>query len=441
MKTYENLSFWQEDIGAGVTRQPLTENIRADVCIIGAGFTGLSTAIHLKEKRPDLNVTVLEADFVGYGASGRNAGFSMRLFGVTMELTMLLHGKKKTKEADAYLVDAVEYLEEMIKRYDIDCNYERNGMMTVATNRKELKQLYKEIKAASELGLEGLTLLDGERTKQIVHSPTYLNARFDEYAALLHPAKLVNGLAETAESLGVTIYEQSKVIDVHENDRIVLTEAGSVQAEKIVFATNAYSSFYPALDKKQIPIYTYIVLTEPLTEAQLNELRWEPRVGIEDARNFLHYYRLTHDNRILLGGSEALYYYDSPLHENRNERMKALLIEDFFDIFPQLKGIKFTHHWGGPISATLDLIPSIGRINDDIWYSIGCMGHGVSFTNYNGLTLAELILGERSKRTEFFIINRREIPLPPEPLRYMTVSAIRNYLRYEDKKGKKEKLR
>lgn len=439
MRSYDHLSFWQEEIGASVTRQSLNDNISSDVCIIGAGFTGLSTAIHLKEKRPDLNVSVLESDFVGYGASGRNAGFSMRLFGISMELTKLLHGKKKTKEADEYLIDAVQYLEDMIKRYHIECHYERNGMMTVATNSQELKQLHKEVKVASELELDGLMLLDDVKTKQIVHSPSYLASRFDEYAALLHPAKLVTGLAEVAELLGVTIYEQSEVIEVAEDDRIVLTAQGSVKADKIVFATNAYSNFYPALNSKQIPIYTYIVLTEPLTDEQLNELRWEPRVGIEDSRNFLHYYRLTHDNRILIGGSEAIYYYNGPLHKNNNREMKQLLEKDFFEIFPQLEGIQFTHHWGGPISATLDLIPTIGKINDDIWYSIGCMGHGVSLTNYNGLTLAELLLGERSKRTDFFIINRKGIPLPPEPLRFATVSAIRNYLRYEDQKGNKTK--
>lgn len=435
MKDYENLSFWQEDIGVTVTREKLQSSISTDVCIIGAGFTGLSTAIHIKEKRPDLNVTVLESDFVGYGASGRNAGFSMRLFGISMELTKLLHGKKKTKEADDYLLDAVQYLEEMIERYEIDCHYERHGMMTVATNPQELKQLRKEVAVAADLELRGLKWIDDIMTKSIVNSPNYIAARFDDYAALLHPAKLVTGLANVAEKLGVTIYEQSPVKEIQEVEKIVLTDAGAVETKKIVIATNAYSSFYPPLNKKQIPIYTYIVLTEPLSENQLAQLNWEKRVGIEDARNFLHYYRLTHDNRILIGGSEALYYYDGPLHENKNEQMKQLLQNDLLEIFPQLKGIKFTHHWGGPISATLDLIPTIGKINEDIWYSIGCMGHGVSLTNYNGLTIAELLLNETSKRTDFFIINRKGLTIPPEPLRYPTISAIRNYLRYEDCKG------
>lgn len=439
MKDYENLSFWQEDIGLTVTRSELKGSASTDVCIIGAGFTGLSTAIHLKEKRPDTNVIVLESDFVGYGASGRNAGFSMRLFGISMEMTKLLHGKLKTREADEYLIDAVEYLEQMIERYEIECDYERHGMMTVATNGQELKQLRKEVNVASEIELPGLKWLDSDMTRSIVNSPHYIAARFDEYAALLHPAKLVTALAEIAERLGVEIYEQSKVIEILEQERIVLTESGSIKAENIVIATNAYSSFYKSLQKKQIPIYTYIALTEPLSETQLTDLNWERRIGIEDARNFLHYYRLTPDNRILIGGGEALYYYDGPLHENSNEKMNKILQQDLLAIFPQLKGIQFTHHWGGPISATLDLIPTIGQVNEHIYYSIGCMGHGVSLTNYNGLTLAEMLLREKSKRTEFFIVNRREIPIPSEPFRYPTIYAIRQYLRYEDRKGLKAK--
>src|SRR5690606_26328922 len=140
-----------------------------------------------------------------------------------------------------------------------------------------------------------------------------------EYCALLHPAKLVRGLAKVAEGLGVKIYENTTVTDVNKKEKTVMATNGTVRAEKIVFATNAYSSFFPKLKKKQIPIYTYITLTEPLTEEQLQALNWEKRVGVEDFRNFLHYYRLTPDNRLLFGGGEAFYYYGNPLNRDKNE--------------------------------------------------------------------------------------------------------------------------
>lgn len=436
-----NKSFWLEDIGELKPNKSLTSNKKADVCIIGAGFTGLSTAIHLKEKDPNVNVIVLEKGRVGIGASGRNAGFSMRLFGVTMELTKLRHGAKKTKEADDYMLDAVQYLERMIEKYNIDCDYVREGMMTIASNPQELKSLKKEFDIATSLGMKGFTWLDENETKKLVHSPTYLAARYDENCALLHPAKLAHGLAKVAKELGVNIYENSEVVQVNHKEKIVETKHGKVFSNQIVYATNAYSSAFKKLKHKQVPIYTYITLTEPLTDKQLDDLNWDRRIGIEDARNFLHYYRLTPDNRILLGGSEALYYYGSPLMKDKNESMNQLLQNQVKTIFPQLGEITFTHHWGGPISASLDLIPAIGKIGSNIWYSLGCMGHGVSLSNYNGLTITELLFGEKTKRTNFFAVNRRILPIPPEPLKYVTISGIRAFLRYEDRKGIKQAQR
>lgn len=431
-------SFWLEEVDDWISRSSLRGEKKTDVCIIGGGFTGLSTAIHLKEKDSSLDVMVVEAATVGNGASGRNAGFSMRLFGITMDITRIRHGKERTKEADQYMVDAVYYLEDMIKRYEIDCDYVREGMMTVATNEKQLKNLEKEMKLIDDIGLTGFQWLGKEETCRLVHSPTYLAARYDEHCALLHPAKLVKGLAEVAVRLGVNIYEHTAVTDVDYKKKIVVTTDGTIRAEKILFATNAYSSFYPKLKKKQIPIYTYITLTEPLSEKQIQALNWKKRIGVEDFRNFLHYYRLTPDNRLLFGGGEAFYYYGGPLDRDRNERMNARLHQTVSEIFPQLSGVQFTHHWGGPISASLDLIPTIGKMNDDIWYSIGCMGHGVSLTNYNGLTLAELLLEEESKRTDFFIVNRNILSIPPEPIRSLVVNGIRAALRFDDRIGLKK---
>ncbi len=431
----EYQGYWLEDVGAFSAYPTFAGERKTDVCIIGAGFTGLSTAIHLKEKDPSLDVAVVESGSVGSGASGRNAGFSMRLFGVSMDITRLRHGKQRTKEADAYMMDAVDYLEKMIARHRIDCDYVRDGMMTVAANAQQLKKLEKEMKLIDEMGLTGFQWLDKQETQRLVYSPAYLAARYDEYCALLHPAKLVKGLAKTAEQLGVKIYENTAVLHVDKREKKVVAKQGEIRAEKILFAANAYSSFYPKLKRKQIPIYTYITLTEPLSEQQLKSLNWEKRIGVEDFRNFLHYYRLTPDRRLLFGGGEAFYYYGSPLDRSRNEQMNAQLQQMAIETFPQLDGIQFTHHWGGPISASLDFIPTIGNFGEDVWFSIGCMGHGVSLTNYNGLTLSELMLGEESKRTDFFIVQRRILSLPPEPLRYAIVSGIRAALRHEDKKG------
>lgn len=437
VRDYEEKSFWLETAGDYVERHALQGDDVADVCIIGAGFTGLSTAIHLKEKHPSLNVVVLESNVVGFGASGRNGGFSMTLFGLTLETTKLRYGKKRTKAADDYMTAAVDHLEAMINKYDIDCNYVRDGLMHVATNERELNQLKKEIELADALGLHDLSWWDRDQTQAVVHSPQYVGAVYDSYCALLQPAKLVRELARVAEKLGVVIYERTRVEDVaYTSPVIVQTDRGHVKAEQVLFATNAYSNAFTKLKSKQLPIYTYISLTEPLTDEQLSAIGWQQRVGIEDARNYVHYYRLTPDNRLLFGGGDALYYYGGPHGRDKNETIFKQLQQTVKTLFPQLANIQFTHHWGGPISASLDLVPMIGRIRSNILYSMGCMGHGVSLANYNGLTLAELLLGEQSERTQFFMVDRRVTPLPPEPLRYWTVSAIRKYLQYEDRKVK-----
>ena len=436
MEDYQTKSYWLESLGKYTEREPLGGDRKVDVCIIGGGFTGLSTAIHL-EKKPSLNVLVLESGVVGFGASGRNGGFSMRLFGITMELTARRFGKKKTREADQYMIDAVNHLEKMVQKYNIDCDYVRDGMITVATNPRQLKHLEKEMRMAEELGMEGLKWLDGEETRVLVNSPTYLGARYDRQCALIHPAKLVRGLAEEAVKRETVIHERTNVLKIDLDRSEVRTDRGTIKAETIVIATNAYSSFLPKLKARQLPVYTYISLTEPLSEDQLQQIGWEKRVGIEDARNLLHYYRLTPDNRLLFGGSDAVYYYGGPLDRDGNERVWSRLQQTVVRTFPQLEGVRFTHQWGGPISASLDLVPIIGQLRPNIFYSMGCMGHGVSLANYNGLTMAELVLGEESKRTNFFIVNRRAVPIPPEPFRYLAVGSILRFLRFEDQRGVK----
>lgn len=433
---YKQKSFWLETAGPYTERPPLPGTVKADVCIIGGGYTGLSTAIHLKEMEPSLDVVLLESGVVGIGASGRNGGFSMPLFGLTLETTKLRYGKKRTKAADDYMIAAVDHLDGMVRKYDMQCDYVRDGLMNVATNARELAQLQREIELANDIGLHEVTFLDREATQEKVHSPRYIGAKYDENCALLQPAKLARELARVAESLGAVIHERTRVTEVSYTDpATVQTDRGNVQADFVLFATNAYSNVFRRLKAKQLPIYTYISLTEPLTDEQLAAVGWTQRVGIEDARNFVHYYRLTPDNRLLFGGGDALYFYGGPLDRDTNEAIFQQLERTVARLFPQLEGIAFTHHWGGPISASLDLVPFIGKVRPNILYSMGCMGHGVSLTNYNGLTLAELILQERTERTELFMVNRRVTPLPPEPLRYWTVQAIRKYLHYEDRKG------
>jgi glycine/D-amino acid oxidase-like deaminating enzyme len=415
----------------------LRADIEVDVAIIGGGFTGLSSAYHIKKAEPNLKVALLESQIIGFGASGRNGGFNMTLFGLTLEITALRFSKEKAKAAHHYMEKSVDYLRELVTDLNIDCDYEHPGFLRVATSEKYKKRILKEMALAHELGLEGIEWLDRDRTREQVRSPLYVGAWWEPRCGILNPAKLSWGWAGILGPLGVDIYEKSPVAEiVRENGRIRLdTPNGCVRADKVVMATNAWSHFFKELKRKQVPVWTHIVLTEPLTEAHFNEIGWQNRQGIEDARNLVHYYRLTADNRLVMGGRDVSLSYGYDMEKDQNADTFAGLKDDVRELFPALRDIRFTHEWGGPVSVPLDMAPAIGFAGDNnVVYSLGTVGHGVSMTHLNGRTVADLILERQTDLTDVFFVNRRTIPWPPEPLRNLTIKAILGYMHWEDRR-------
>ncbi|MEW8979731.1 MAG: FAD-binding oxidoreductase [Symbiobacterium sp.] len=431
---YREKSFWLETAGEYQERPPLVGEHVADVCIVGGGFTGLSAALHLKEADPGLRVLLLEAEVVGFGASGRNAGFSMTLFGLSPEVTCWRFGLRGLREADEYMVRAVELVRRRVLEHGIECDYEETGLLTVATNDAQRRRLQREMDLARRAGAHETTWLEAAAVRELVDSPTFCGGRLDPLCALLNPAKLARGLARAAEEAGAVICERSPVLEVVPGPRVrVRTPGGQVVAEKVILATNAYSHRFRPVRRRQLPIHTYIVLTEPLPPEQLASIGWRQRQGIEDGRNLIHYFRLTADNRLLMGGEDALYYWGSAVGRDRNRTLEQRLQDAVKRTFPTLAGVRFTHHWGGPISATLDLAPAIGRVGGNLLYSVGCMGHGVSLCNLNGATLADLALERQTDLTEVFFVDRRMLPAPPEPLRFAAAGAILTGMRLQDR--------
>ncbi len=431
---YREKSFWLETAGEYRERPPLEGERTADVCVVGGGFTGVSAALHLKEKAPGLRVLVLESEVVGFGASGRNAGFCMTLFGLAPEVTRWRFGAARLREADAYMLRAVDLVRRRVAEHGIDCDFEETGLLTVATNPAQRRRLLREMELERKIGLHETEWLEADALQAQVRSPLFCGGRFDRHCALLNPAKLVRGLARAAEEAGAEICERSPVVEVVPGSRVRLrTPRGTVTAEKVIFATNAYSARLRPLRFRQLPVHTYIVLTEPLAPEQLSAVGWQGRQGIEDGRNLIHYFRLTRDNRLLMGGNDAFYYYGSADDRDRSGTMQQRLQEAVKRIFPMLSGIRFTHHWGGPISATLDLAPLIGRIGPNMFYSVGCMGHGVALCNLNGATLADLALERQTDLTDVFFVDRRALPAPPEPLRFAVAGALLTAMRLQDR--------
>lgn len=434
MADYRTKSFWLSTAPYEPS-PPLVGDVAADVAIVGGGFTGLSAALHLREAE-SLDVAVLESEVVGFGASGRNAGFAMTLFGLTMGLTGLRFGKQRAKEAHLYMERAVDYVGELVQKYNIDCEYERNGFLRVATTPAYAKRIQHEVDLAHSLGIGGIEWLDAEQTAERVRSPLYLGAWWEPRCALINPAKHAWGLKRAAEGLGVRFYEKTPTRSIERTaDGVLLrTPNGSVRAKKLVLATNAYSHLIPQLRRKQVPAFTYIVLTEPLSKERLAPIGWNGREGIEDARNLVHYYRLTSENRLLMGGGNVLTTFGNDMDRDLSGPVFRELEEYVPRVYPSLAGVRFTHRWGGPVSVPVDMAPAMGFLGDErIVYSLGCMGHGVSLTQLNGRTIADLLLGRQTDLTSVFFVNRKTIPWPPEPFRLVLGQAIRGYMRAEDR--------
>jgi glycine/D-amino acid oxidase-like deaminating enzyme len=414
---------------------PLRGELRVDVAVVGGGFTGLSAALHLREAGVP-EVAVLESDVVGFGASGRNAGFAMTLFGLTLSVTKLRFGAARAREAHQYLERAVDYVGELVEKHGIDCEYERPGFLRVATTPAYVARIQREIALARSLGIEGIEWLTREQVAERVRSPHYLGAWWEPRCALVNPARLAWGLKRACLTKGVRFHERTPIGEIRRSgDGVRLSAPGAVvHAKKVVLATNAYSIRIPELRRKQVPVFTHIVLSEPLSPERLEPIGWHGREGIEDARNLVHYYRLTRESRLLMGGGDVTLAYGERLDQDLSERVFGELERHAQAVFPSLHGIRFTHRWGGPVSVPVDLAPALGFLGDErIVYSLGCMGHGVSLAHLNGRALADLLLGNRTDLTSVFFVGRRTLPWPPEPLRRVVSQAILGWFHAEDR--------
>jgi glycine/D-amino acid oxidase-like deaminating enzyme len=436
-KDYRSRSFWMETLPNLPVNEPVQGSQRCDIAIIGGGFTGLSAAYHAQKLLPGARIRVIEANRCGFGSSGRNAGFSTTLFGMAKSITAMRFGKENAIAAHHYMEDAVDYVAKIIKEHTIDCDYEKSGSMLVATTPAQVKRIENELQIAEQWGLEGIESRNKAQLAEEFGSGNYYKGMFDNRSGLLNPARFIRGLMRIAEETGVVVHEMSPVTSIKEvpGGFQIHTPEGELHADKMVFATNAYSTLFPNLSAKQTPTFTYIILSEPLTDNQLASIGWQSRCGLEDARSLIHYYRLTADNRILMGGGDINPIYNRNFNHDSNKKVFAKLENQVNNIFPQLKGLKFTHHWGGAVSLTTDMAPAIGFIgkNKRAIYSLGLMGHGVSMAPYNGLCIAELLANKKSKRTEMFFVGRRIIPWPTHLIRYPILRGVSELLKLEDR--------
>ncbi|HSJ44120.1 MAG TPA: FAD-dependent oxidoreductase [Euzebyales bacterium] len=434
---HPNASFWLDD--GGPPRPSLTGEVTADVAVVGAGYTGLWTALALTDHDPALRAVILEASRVGHGASGRNGGF------VEASLTHGLHNGlahfpteidellRLGRENFAGLVDDV-------RRHGIDCDLELTGTIDVATAAWQLDELAESAEVHAQLG-EKATLLAAAEVRAHLDSPTYLGGLAHPDGAIVHPGRLARGLAGALDTRGVTIHEGTPVSRIRrQGGRVRLdTVGGVVLADRAVLATNAYSHLLLRRTSRHfVPIYDHILLTEPLTPDQRARIGWAGRQGIADSGNQFHYYRLTADDRILWGGYDAVYRYGNAVGPRFDHRRATydLLARHFRTTFPQLHDLRFARWWGGPIATTTRFTAAFGEaLGGRVVYALGYTGLGVAAARFAGRVLRDRLLVPDSPLLDLQLVSTSPFPFPPEPLRWTGVELTRRAIARSDGRG------
>jgi len=415
---------------------PLEESVEADLVVIGAGLTGLWAALLAREQGQE--VVLLEGERIAFGASGRNGGF--------MDAS-LTHG---IENGEARWPDEMRELErlgrenfaaikEAIARHGIDARFEETGELSFALAPYQVEYIPEYVETAHAYGwpAEALT---AEQAQAEVHSPTYHGAAFvPEGRGLVDPARLAWGLARAAREAGVRVYEGSPVERLERDGEGVRASVGSadVRARRAVLATSAFPPLVRAIRRYVVPVYDYVLVTEPLSPGRRDSLGWQRRQGLTDMGNQFHYYRLTSDDRILFGGYDAVYNFRNGMGPHLDERPASfeLLADHFFATFPQLEGLRFTHRWGGAIDTCSRFSVMFGKaLGGRAVFAVGYTGLGVAASRFGAQVALDLAEDRDTERTRLKMVASKPIPFPPEPLRWTGITLTRRALAKADRK-------
>jgi glycine/D-amino acid oxidase-like deaminating enzyme len=442
-KDYRRYSFWLETAGEDLIPRPALEGAaRADVAILGAGFTGLWTSYYLLKNDPSLRVVVLEGEVAGFGASGRAGGWCGSGFPVTPKELVRRFGREAARALTLEMQNTVYEVGRVAEAEGIDAQYSRGGMLRVARGPSQLAAVRASHEAYGILGLgEDYRVLDAEETDRRVSITGVRGALYSPHYATVHPGRLVRGLARAVERLGATIYERSPVVgfETGQSPRLA-TARGEVRAGTVVLAGEAYLARFRELRRQVLPVYSLIVLTEPLSESQWEEIGWEGGECVASNRYTVDYLSRTADGRILFGGRGAPYRYGSRIKDgyDRHASTHEMLRRAARSWFPALGGAWFTHAWGGPLAVPRDWMPTISYdIKGGVATACGYTGQGVTISNLSGRTLADLILGRDTAITHLPTANHRSRSWEPEPLRWLGVRYVQRGLKRVDDRAER----
>lgn len=394
-------SYYAASANASVERPVLQGALSCDVCVIGAGYTGLSSAIALAEM--GYRVIVLEAARVGYGASGRNGGQIVNSYSRDLDVIERRYGKEQAQQLGAMAFEGARIIRQRVERYGIACDL-KPGNVFAALTHKQMDELAAKKALWERYGHKGLHLIAAADMHQVVGSNRYAGALLDDWGGHIHPLNLAQGEAAAFESLGGQIFEQSPVERLeYGNPAVAHCAEGQVSAEYVIVAGNAYlGTLVPELAEKSLPCGTQIIATEPLPAEVAQALL--PRDNcIEDCNYMLDYYRLSADNRLLYGGGTVY-------GAREGSKIEQQIRVNLQKTFPQLSAVRIDYAWTGNFLLTLSRLPQAGRIGANIYFSQGCSGHGVTYTHLAGTLLAEAIKGQSQRLDAFARLPHMNFP-------------------------------
>ncbi|MXG89033.1 NAD(P)/FAD-dependent oxidoreductase [Nocardioides flavescens] len=411
--------FWLED-ARGPAYAPLTGTVTTDLAVVGGGYCGLWTAVLAKRRDPGRRVVVLEAGTVGWAASGRNGGF------VEASIT---HGEENGRrrwpeeydELERLGHDNLDALEADVRDLGLDCDFERTGVLSAAVETHQVPWI------EGDAGF-----LDHDAVRAEIDSPLFLAGSWDrDGCALVHPARLAHELARVASELGVEVHEHTRVtgLDAPARGPVTLhTDRATVRADHVALATNVFPSLLRRTRLLTVPVYDYVLMTEPLTAEQRAAIGWEHRQGLGDLANQFHYSRLSADGRILWGGYDAVYHRGGRVRAAYEERPESFrrLASHFLAAFPQLEGIRFSHRWAGAIDTSTRFSAFHGlAMRGRVAYAAGFTGLGVGATRFAAEVMLDRLSGASTPRTRLEMVRRPPVPFPPEPLAAVGIDLTR----------------
>ena len=429
--------FWLDDPSRPQERASLTGHHRFDLVVVGGGFTGLWTALRALERDPGRQVLLLDAGRVAGQATGRNGGF------VAASLTHgLPNGHARWPRELPILQrlgrENLDGIEQTIRTRGIACDFVRDGELTVATEEYQVEGLREQEEIAGGLG-ENVKLLTADEAASLVRSPIYRGALlFPDSTAVVNPARLAWGLQSAIEAEGGLVAENTPVLGFERTSQgiHVRTPYATVAAQRVVLATGAAPSPLRRVRSYVVPVYDYVLMSEPLTAEQHRAIGWDDFVGIGDAGNQFHYYRRTSDGRILWGGYDAIYHWRSgwgPQFDSDHECF-ARLADHFFTTFPQLEGLSFSHGWGGAIDTCSRFAAFWGTAYDGrLAYTAGFTGLGVGASRFGADVALDLVDRCDTERTQLEMVRTKPLPFPPEPVRSFGIGLTRRALDQADR--------